>query len=441
MSAFLFLLLLIIANGIFAMSEAAVISSRKAKLQQQANQGDSRAQAALALAQNPNHFLSTVQVGITLIGIFAGAFGEATLTEDVASFVERVPLLAPYSRPISLALVVLGITYISLVIGELVPKRLALRNPEQVAGLVAMPMNLLSVIVYPAVQVLTISTEAILRLLGLRPTNEPPVTEEEIKVLLEQGTQAGVFEEAEHNMVTAIFRLTDRTASDLMTPRPEIVWLDLEDSLTEVAQTISSSGYSRFPVCLGDLDDVMGIVQAKDLLAASLAGQPIELKQVMEAPLFVPESSSIGNVLEAFKQSQIHLALVIDEYGGTQGLVTLKDILEAIVGDVELEEPQAVWREDGSWLLDGTMTVDEFKKILQLQQLPAEERGIYQTLGGFVMLCLGRVPMAGDHFQWRHLRFEVLDMDGKRVDKVLVAPTPGKTNEAFPGPKDSKEDA
>ncbi|NWF91222.1 MAG: HlyC/CorC family transporter [Ignavibacteriaceae bacterium] len=426
-SAILIIILLTIANGIFAMSEAAVISARKAKLQQQANAGDARARAALALADNPNRFLSTVQVGITLIGILAGAFGEATLADDLETGLERVPWLAPYSRAISLGIMVVVLTYLSLIIGELVPKRLALRNPESIAGLVAAPMNFLSAVVNPAVHVLSVSTEAILRLLGVQPSTAPPVTEEEIRVLIQQGTQAGIFEVAEQDMVEAVFRLNDQRAFDLMTPRPEIIWLDLNDSPQEIIAKITESGYSRFPVCHGSLDNVLGVVRAKDLLARSLAGEPLDLRGAMRSPIFVPESALAFQVLELFRGSQPHLALVIDEYGGTQGLITLHDILEAIVGEVEVTEPQAVQRQDGSWLLDGALAVEEFKEIFDLGPLPEEERDYYQTLGGFVMMLLGRVPTAGDHFQWAGLRFEVMDMDGKRVDKVLVVPASGQT--------------
>lgn len=431
MSALFFLILLTIANGIFAMSEAAVISARKAKLQQQANEGDPKARAALALADNPNRFLSTVQIGITLIGIFAGAFGEATLTEDLEAYVGLIPGLADYSQPISLVLVVLGLTYVSLVIGELVPKRLALHNPERIAGFVAGPMQWLSNLTHPVVSLLSVSTELILRILGAQPSQDPPVTEEEIRVLMEQGTQAGVFDEAEQDMVTAVFRLGDRRAGELMNPRTEIIWLDVDDSLEEIIDTLTNSGYSRFPVCQDDLDHVIGIVQAKDLLARSLAGQPLDLRHSLRPPLFVPESNPVAKVLELFKQSQMPLALVIDEYGGTQGLITLNDILEAIVGDVEVDEPQAVQRQDGSWLLDGTLLVEEFKEVLCLDVLPAEAEGYYQTLGGFVMMCLGRIPSEGDHFHWHNLRFEVMDMDGRRVDKVLVLPD--KLSEAEKG--------
>lgn len=425
MSAILVIIVLTIVNGLFAMSEAAVISARKAKLQQQANAGDAQARAALALADNPNRFLSTVQVGITLIGILAGAFGEATLADDLEAWLERVPWLAPYSRVLSLVIVVVAITYLSLIIGELVPKRLALRSPERIAGLVAGPMNFLSMLVNPAVSVLSLSTEAILRLLGLKPSTEPPVTEEEIRVLLQQGRQAGIFEAVEQDMVEAVFRLNDQRALDLMTPRPEIVWLDLADPPEELAAKIVESGYSRFPVCRDNLDNVLGVVRAKDLLARSLGGEPLDLKAALHPPAFAPESATVSQILELFKGSQLHLALVLDEYGGTQGLVTLQDILEAIVGEVEVAEPQAIQRQDGSWLLDGALSVMEFKELFKIGVLPEEDRGYYQTLGGLVMLFLGRIPTAGDQFQWGNWRFEVMDMDGKRVDKILVTPLAG----------------
>ena len=306
MFSIIIIVLLMILNGLFAMSEAAVISARKAKLQQRVNEGDAQAQAALELANNPNRFLATVQVGITLIGILAGAFGGATLTDDLAAWLERVPWLAPYAGAISLAIVVVGITYLSLIIGELVPKRLALRNPEQIAGLVAAPMHLLSVVVNPAVYVLGVSTDAILRLLGSQPSTDPPVTEEEIKVLIQQGTQAGIFEAVEQDMVEAVFRLNDQRALDLMTPRPEIIWLSLDDSHEDIVAKITESGYSRFPVCRDSLDHVLGVVRAKDLLARSLAGESFDLKASMRAPIFVPETALAVNVLELFKGKQTH---------------------------------------------------------------------------------------------------------------------------------------
>jgi putative hemolysin len=287
-------------------------------------------------------------------------------------------------------------------------------------------MQVLTRLTYPLARFLSFSSDLVLRLLRVRPSDEPPVTEEEIQVLLEQGTEAGVFEEAELDMVQSVFRLADRRVGSLMTPRPEIAWLDLEDPPDEIRRRIISSPHSRLPVAEGSLDQVIGIVQAKDLLARSLMGQPLDLRAALVPPLFVPESMLAFNALELFRESGVHIALVIDEFGGVQGLVTLYDILEAIVGDIpavgEAKEPEVVQREDGSWLLDGGLPVDEFKAIFGITRLPDEERGYYNTLGGFVMTRLGKVPSASDHFEWAGLRFEVVDMDGFRVDKVLVLP-------------------
>lgn len=418
------ILLLLVANGVFAMSEIAVVSSRKARLQQLANKGDVKAQAALELANSPNRFLSTVQIGITLIGILAGAFGGATLAKKLAVGLDQIPLVAPYSQPLSFALVVLVITYLSLVIGELVPKRLALYNPEQIAANIALPMRVLEMVTSPVVHLLSTSTELVLRALGVGPSVEPEVTEDEIRVLLQQGTEAGTFEEAEQDMVERVFRLGDRRANALMTPRPEIVWLDIENSLEQNRREMTENTHSRFPVCQGGLDNVLGILHVNDVLSRSLAGEPMDLTATLRQPLFIPESTRAFKVLELFKQTGTHIALVVDEYGVIQGVVTLNDILEAIIGDVpsleDLEEPYAVQREDGSWLLDGMLTIDEFKEILDIAEVPEEEQGNYQTLGGFVVMHLGHIPSAADHFEWQGRRFEVMDMDGNRVDKVLV---------------------
>ena len=422
----LILLVLIIANGIFSMSEMAIISSRKVRLQQMANQGDAKAKAALELAEAPNRFLSTVQVGITLIGILTGALGGATIADKLALYVELIPGLAPYSQAIAFGMVVLTITYLSLIVGELVPKRLALNNPERIAASVAIPMRVLAAGAYPVVHLLSASTDLVLRILGIGPSTEPQVTEEEIKVLIEQGTEAGTFEEAEQDMVQRVFRLGDRPVNALMTPRPDIVWLDLEDSAEENRHKMMDSCHSRFPVCQGGLDNVLGVMHVTDLLARTLSGQPLDLTISLRQPVFVPESTRGLKILELFKQTGIHVALVVDEYGVIQGLVTLNDVLVEIVGDVpsagELEDPQAVQREDGSWLLDGMLPVDEFVELFDIDELRGDHQGSYQTLGGFVMTHLGRIPAAADHFEWEGMRFEVMDMDGNRVDKVLVMP-------------------
>jgi putative hemolysin len=421
-----FISLLIVANGLLAMSEIAVVSARRARLQQQAGSGNKGARLALELAQDPDRFLSTVQIGITLVGILAGAFGGATLSRELSAQLGRISPLAPYSDAISIGLVVIGITYLSLVFGELVPKRLALNNAEKVASRVAAPMQKLSSITSPVVTVLSFSTEAVLRVLRARPTSTPVVTEEELKIMIEEGTQFGVFREAERDMVEHVFRLDDRRVSTLMTHRTDIVWLDVDDAPEDVACVITDSLHSRFPVAQGDLDNVIGIVHAKDLLACGLTDQTIDLQAVLVPPLFVPEGTPALKVLELFKEHRLHIALVIDEFGGVQGLVTANDILEAIVGDMpvvgERFEPEAVQRPDGSWLLDGLLTVDEFKELFGSKELPGEAQGHFETLGGFVMKRLGRIPSVADRFEWGGLHFEVVDMDGYRVDKVLVAP-------------------
>lgn len=419
--------LLILLNGIFAMSEIAVVSARKTRLRQWAEEGNAKARAALELANNPNQFLATIQIGITLVGILAGAFGGATIAKELTVILNDISWLAPYSHPLSLALVVVVIAYLSLIVGELVPKRLALNNPERLAMAIAAPMQVLSRVAYPAVHLLGLSTELLLRALGMRPSTEPLVTEEEIRALIEQGTQAGMFEEAEQEMVERVFRLGDRRVSAVMTPRTEIVWLDREASGLEIRRTITESAHSRFLVADGSLDNVLGVVHAKDLLAHILGEQVVNLEATLQQPLYVPESMRALKVLELFKQSGTHIALVIDEYGGIQGLVTPNDILEAIVGDLpeagEQVEPLAVQREDGSWLVDGMLPVDEFKDLFDLGELPGEDQGIYQTLAGFVVMQLGRIPAATDYFVWEGLKIEVVDMDGNRVDKVLVTPT------------------
>jgi putative hemolysin len=421
------ILLLILANGVFAMSEMSIVSARKARLQEMAERGDHKAQAALDLANSPNRFLSTIQIGITLIGILAGAFGGATLADSLASSIRQFPPLAQYSRVIAVAVVVICITYLSLIFGELVPKRLALNSPEKIASVIAGPMRVLSAIAYPIVHLLTVSTEAVLRLIGAGySSDEPLVTEEEIKVLVRQGAEAGMFEVAEQDMVERVFRLGDQPVSALMTPRLDIVWLDLNDSIEVNRRKLIESRHTRFPVCQDSPDNVLGVISVTDVLATSLSNQPIDLLTLLRQPLFIPESTHALRVLEFFKKSGTHVALVVDEYGVTQGLVTLNDVMEVIIGDVPFaDDPQevsAVQREDGSWLIDGMLTIDRFKDLFNINELPGEHRGNYQTLGGFVITQLGHIPVASDHFEWGGFRFEVMDMDGNRVDKMLVAP-------------------
>jgi putative hemolysin len=420
----LFILMLILANGVLAMSETAVVSSRKSRLEQWAIEGNHGARLALELANDPTRFLSTVQFGITLIGTFAGAFGGATIARPLAEALHGVAALAPHSESLAFGLVVFAITILSLILGELAPKRLALHHPERIAAFMAAPMRALAVFASPFVKFLSVSTEGILRFFRVKPSEEPPITEEEVVAMIDQGTQAGVFEEAEQNMVEGVFRLADRRVSSLMTSRSDIVWLDLDDSVEEVRNKIASSGYSRFPICQGSLDNFLGVVRVKDLLAHALGGQPLDLRASLRKPLFVHEKMRALKVLELFKESRTHIALVIDEYGQIEGLLTLNDILEAIVGDLPnvgaVLEPQIVKREDGSWLIDGLLTIDEFKQYFDLSELPGDERGDYETVGGFVITSLEHIPSAGESFEWEGFRFEVVDMDGPRVDKILL---------------------
>lgn len=428
MSAFstelLFIAFLIAMNNILAMTEAALFAVRKARLQQRINEGDKQAAFALKLTENPNQFLSVIQIGITLIDVLTGAVAGATLAEFLSKEVAKIPVLAPYSGTIGLVVVVLVITYFSIILGELVPKRLALQNPERIASFFASPMLFLSSVLSPVVRFLSISTDLVLRLIGIRGSVEPPVTEEEIHVLLDQGTQAGVFEEAEQDMVAGVFSLNDRRVYSLMTPRTEINWLDIRDTIEELSKKISEESRSRYPVCQGSLDNVLGIVKARDLLIRSLSGKTINLKECLSPALFIPETTFASRALEIFKESNNELVLVIDEFGGVTGLLTINDVLEEIVGDIENGEPQATQRQDGSWLLDGMLDIEEFKEIFKMGTLPNEND--YETLAGFVLASLGKIPHAADQFEWEGLRFEVVDMDGRRVDKVLVTTLPAR---------------
>ena len=419
------IVLLTLLNGFFAMSETALVSSRKARLRQRAEEGDRGANAALELADSPNRFLSTVQIGISLIGVLAGAFGGATLAEPLAEALRGVPGLATYAGPIAFGTVVVAITYLSLILGELVPKRLALNGAETVASRVAGPMRVLSVITSPAVWFLSFSTEAVLRLLGARPPTESPVTEQEVEILMEEGARAGVFEEEERDLVARALRLDDRPVRHLMTPRPRVVWLDADLPPEEILRRAAQSRHSYFPVARGDLDDLLGIASVKDTWARQASGRTADLLDSLRPPPFVPEGAPATDALEAFKRSGLPVALVIDERGHIEGLVTLADVLEALVGEMpDEDEPTGeaiVRREDGSWLVDGLLAAEELKERLGLEELPREAGADYQTVGGMVMDTLGRVPAEGDRFEWEGYSFEVLDMDGQRVDKVLVA--------------------
>ncbi len=415
-------LVLILLNGIFAMSEMALVAARRARLSALADAGSRSARAALDLASSPGRFLSTVQIGITLVGILAGAVSGATVADRFGDYLDTFPVLAPYGDTIAIGVVVAAITYLSLIVGELVPKQLALGRPEAIAMAAARPMGTLSRVAAPIVAVLDRSTNAVLGLLRVEPAGEQAVTEEEIRTLIGQGTRAGVFQPAEQEMIDGVLRLADRPVRTIMTPRPDVVWIDLADSPAEVRRKVIASGASRLPVANGRLDEVIGIVEARDVLAR---GQPggAELRALCRPALVVHEGTSALRVLERFRNASTTMAVVVDEFGGVEGILTATDILEAIVG--ELPEfgreagPAAVLRPDGSWLVDGLMPVDEVRERVPGIVLPAA-RG-YSTLAGFVVAQLGRIPKVGDTFTHEGFRFEVVDMDGRRVDAVLVA--------------------
>jgi putative hemolysin len=418
----LLIVILIFINALLAMSEAALVASRKARLQQQANEGNKSSELALKLIEDPNIFLSAVQIGITLIGVLAGAVGGATISGYLAAAMQNIPYIGEYSNSIALSIVVLTITILTIWLGELVPKRLGLNSPEKIAQIVAGPMLFISKVFAPLIKLMSGATNFVLRMLGVNPSEEPPVTEEEIHLLINQGTQAGVFQEAEQDMVEGIFSLGDSRVYSLMTPRTGLVWLDIADSTEEIRKKIAECPFSRFPVRQDSLETIVGIVKSRDLLVESLSGKEIDLKTLLKPAFFIPETMFASRALELFKEKNTELLLVVDEFGGLQGLLTINDILEEIVGAMEFEEPQATQRQDGSWLLDGMLEADEFKELFDFTSLPHEDE--YETLSGFMMTSLGRVPQTSDNFEWNGYRFEVMDMDGRRVDKVLVTTLP-----------------
>ena len=419
---------LTVLNGLFAMSETAMVSARRTRLRERAQGGDRGARTALELAEEPNRFLSTVQIGISLIGVLAGAFGGAALAGPLAEILQAVPVLAPYAELVAFAVVVGAITYLSLVVGELVPQRLALGAPETVASLVARPMRFLSTLASPVVWFLGASTDAMLRLLRISPSVEEPVSEQEVEILLEEGARARIFEEEERDLARRALQLDDRPVRELMTPRPKIVWLDADDPPEEHRRVVAESRHSWFPVARGDLDDLLGLVSIKDDWARwGEAGDGAGFLDSLRCPPVVPEGAPATRALETFKRSGIHVAIVADERGNVEELVTPTDVLEALVGDMpdaeDLagEEPNVVVRADGSLLIDGLTPAGELKERLGLPELPYEDED-YQTVGGMVMTGLGRVPAVGDSFEWEGWRFKVMGMDGNRLDKVLATP-------------------
>ncbi|MBS1210542.1 MAG: hypothetical protein H6R19_2940 [Proteobacteria bacterium] len=423
MNLALALLLLIVLNGVFAMAEIAVVSSRKARLQKLADDGAHGAEAALRLHDDPSSFLSTVQVGITSIGILSGVVGEDALAAPLAEWLGSFAVFEPYARPVSIGVVVVFITYLSVVIGELVPKRLALLAPENIASFMARPMTALARVTRPLVWLFSVSGDVILHLFNARHSDEPPVTDEEIKVLMEQGAEAGVFHESEQEIVSNVLRLDEQRIGTIMTPRKNVHFVDLDEP-DELRSKIADTEFGRLVVCRGGLENVLGVLQVGDLLKPALAGGPLDVEAVIRPALFVPDTVTTSQLLENFRKTRVQFALVVDEYGDLEGVVSLTDVLTSIVGelpDVDEEvDADAVQREDGSWLLDASMTVERFCSMFDADDLPGSDSGGFHTIGGFVMHQLGRVPRVADHFECMSMRFEVVDMDRHRVDKVLL---------------------
>ena len=419
------LVFLILLNGVFAMSEMALTASRKARLQVMVEGDEPGAQAAMDLHEHPTKWLSTVQIGITSIGVLNGIVGENAFAEPLAQWLQQTLQMRPRAAALSAtALVVASITFLTIIFGELVPKRLGQMYPETVARLVARPMNWLSTATRPFVWLLGASTDAVLRLLGVRGGPSRSVTEEEIAASLEEGVDAGVIEAQEHQMVRNVFRLDDRQIGSMMIPRADIIWLDAAAPIEQMLERMMRSGRSRYPVCRGSLDDVIGMVAAHTLLPPLAQGLKPDLNEHLKPPVFVPETLSGMELLEHFRRSSADMVFVVDEYGAVQGVITERDLLEAITGEfVGVDPGEEAWatqRADGSWLMDGLIPIPELKDRLDLKEVPEEERGRYNTLAGMVMLLLGRLPGTGDSVDWEGWRFEVVDMDGKRVDKLLV---------------------
>ncbi|MGD9739401.1 MAG: hemolysin family protein [Bauldia sp.] len=419
--AFLFLL-----NGFFAMSELAIVSSRRARLQTLADQKVRGANRAIKLLEDPTGFLSTVQVGITLVGVFNGAFSGTTLSEPLAEAL--TPWLGTAADQIAIIIVVVAVTYFSLIIGELVPKRIALNNPERIASFVAPFMTVLAKVGAPIVWFLRLSTETVLRLLRLRQPSQSTVTEEEVRSLIAEGTESGVFQPEEREMLESVIRVADRSARSIVVPRPEVVWIDIDDPPEAILREIMESGHSRFPVSRGEVDEVIGILHVKDLIAQAASG-PLNIEAALREPLFVDEHMPILKLFERFQTSPVHMAIVLDEHGSFEGIITPVDILTAIAGDLPEHDgdsdPDAVQREDGSWLLSGRIAIEDVERAIGVSGMNEDED--FRTLAGFVLQRLGHIPVTGEAFTWRNWRFEVVDLDGRRIDKVVAGKLPEPT--------------
>lgn len=423
----LVILVLLLFNGLFSMFEMALVSSRKSRLEEKSKFGSTGAKIALEFLDEPEKILSAIQVGITLIGIVTGAFGGVALAEDVAPFFLKVPFLALYANTIAVILVVGFITYLSLIIGELVPKTLALNNPEKITILFSPFMKVVGQISYPIVWFLSISTKLILKVMGIKEKDEAPVTEEELRILLKQGSENGVIEKEESEIIREVMRFGDKRAVHIMIQRTYVEWLDCNSSPADIVKEVVHSGYTRIPVCNKSINDVVGVVNVKDILTAYIDNPQFDILQLINEPLFIPEQIPATKVLEMFRKTKNHFGVVVDEYGGVSGIITLHDVTENIIGDLpeldDSDEPEVVEREDGSYLIDGSMMLDDLKDLLGLYSLnkPHEDPVEFNTVGGLTMYKLNKIPHTGDSFIVGNFRFEVLDMDGNRVDKVLVS--------------------
>jgi len=430
MADIIIILVLILLNGIFAMSELALVSAKRLRLEKMALDGSSGARTAIKLADEPSRFLSTVQVGITLIGIFNGAFGEASLVVRLTPALAAMGIPQDWARPVALTIVVIAITFASIVLGELVPKRIAILYPEFLASRIARPMKTLSRLMHPFVLLLSLTTDAIMRLLGMRHHKDETPTEEEVTGMIKESTDAGVFEKAEYDIAARALRLDDWHMRALMTPRVDLEFLDLGEPLEVNLARLAEIPYARFPVYRGDRSQVLGIVNVRDLFRQAIRKgslQDIDIEAELDTPLYVPESVSAIDLLEQLKKNHAELAMIVDEYGEIQGMITLTDVMTALVGEVpaveDEEAPDAVQREDGSWYMDGGMVLDRFRYLTGAAlRFPDEDNDAYHTLAGFILYQLGYIPKSGELLDWEGWRFEVADMDGNRIDRLLVIP-------------------
>lgn len=418
------IVLLTILNGVFAMSEIALVSSRRSRLEQKAKGGSKGAKIALQLLENPEYFLSTVQVGITLIGIIAGAYGGVALSKDIIPYLEQISWLKDYAEEVAFALVVAIITYLSLIIGELVPKTIAINNPEKITITLAPAMRVLSIVTYPIVMFLGFSTQFVLKVFKIKEKKEPPITESELKYLIDQGSRHGVIEREESEIMKSVFSLGDRKASTIMTLRKDIEWLNVNDTKEENVLKIHGSPHSKFPLCDGSIDSIIGTISTKKIFEQNASGVEYKLEDIVEKPLFFPENTLAFRVLDRFRKERIHIGYVVDEYGSTEGIITLHDLIENLVGEMpdigEVVEPMVRHRDDGSWLIDGRIVIDSLKEAIDIDTLPDEYTGGYATLGGLLVYEMRKIPKEGDKVRIEDYVFEIIDMDGNRIDKVLV---------------------